>query len=343
MLKNGKNTFESSAFQKSWAVHTEFFGPILEPAFADNYRAKVDLTAALNLISDRKVKAGIQKLEHIKKHCITDADKAAWFFCMGLAFEIAGNIEGMVDSYTQACTFCNSFYFPYLKIAKAAHQDAVFAVSEKNYRHAIRCLENGPADEKNRQILASVYANLASCLTMMRRYEDAVTAITASKRTLSVFPQRAASEAVLYAAMEQPKSVSACLSLLQEQAPALFESTKQMTEKVLSGSHPQFSPIKCDPTQIDVFWRWFLENESLFYRQLTAEAYDSFFTLLDLHLSPVFPYMNRTLKFGVTPMQDRFKIEMADFFAVALQCGYEELLAARPKMLEEHWQFEITR
>ena len=53
--KLARKSFESAKFQQSWQVHYQAFGPILEPAFVENYQAKIHLTAALNFISNRNL------------------------------------------------------------------------------------------------------------------------------------------------------------------------------------------------------------------------------------------------------------------------------------------------
>ena len=47
-------------FQKSWDTHMEAFGPILGPAFMQNFEARVHLTAALNSLSKGKQKLFLQ-------------------------------------------------------------------------------------------------------------------------------------------------------------------------------------------------------------------------------------------------------------------------------------------
>ena len=107
--KLAKKTFESDMFQKSWQVHLQTFGPLLEPAFTDSYQARVHLTAALNLISRQDLKGGLEKLKELQKYVETDADKTAWLFFMGLVFDMAGVKEAMLDFYQQAAEFGHSF------------------------------------------------------------------------------------------------------------------------------------------------------------------------------------------------------------------------------------------
>lgn len=57
--------FEGAAFAlwQSWETHRQAFGPILEPAFDENQEARVLLIDALNHISRREVKQGMELLK----------------------------------------------------------------------------------------------------------------------------------------------------------------------------------------------------------------------------------------------------------------------------------------
>ena len=43
--KFARKSFESASFQKNWQIHMQAFGPILEPAFSENFQ---DLKKYLN-------------------------------------------------------------------------------------------------------------------------------------------------------------------------------------------------------------------------------------------------------------------------------------------------------
>ncbi len=79
--------------------------------------------------------------------CETDADKAAWSFCMGLVFESLGQTEFMIESYYEASIYAPDFYLPYLKVARELYNDSMLETVEENYREAIRCLEKAEIDE----------------------------------------------------------------------------------------------------------------------------------------------------------------------------------------------------
>ena len=59
--------FESAEFalRQSWEVHRQAFGPILEPAFQENPQVRILLINALNHISRREVKRGMELLKEM--------------------------------------------------------------------------------------------------------------------------------------------------------------------------------------------------------------------------------------------------------------------------------------
>ena len=91
--------FEGAAFAlwQSWETHRQAFGPILEPAFEENQEARVLLIDALNHISRREVKRGMELLKKLAPFCAYDEDRAAWAFFTGLCFEMAGAREQMLQ------------------------------------------------------------------------------------------------------------------------------------------------------------------------------------------------------------------------------------------------------
>jgi hypothetical protein len=85
MNEQERNEFAESAkmaLAQSWEAHRQAFGPILEPAFKDRPPLRIPLTAALNHISRKEIKKGIEILESLKEHCTCDEDHAAWTFCV---------------------------------------------------------------------------------------------------------------------------------------------------------------------------------------------------------------------------------------------------------------------
>ncbi len=186
--KMAKAAFEKDAVFQSWEVHRQAFGPILEPAFVENYPARIHLTAALNRYKDGDIKGGMKKLQQVEKLCETDADWAALLFCVGLGAELSGNKEIMLLQYQRAGALGHNFYLPYLKCAKEFLEGSLFEAAEKAFLRAIECLKQTEMNDQNKVILASAYTNYGSCLTMMHRFEEAEQAFDTSIELLAVQP-----------------------------------------------------------------------------------------------------------------------------------------------------------
>ena len=238
-MENPPIDFETAAFalRRSWEIHRQAFGPILEPAFVENQQVRILLINALNHISNRDVKRGMELLKEIHPHCIYDEDKAAWTFFVGLCFEMGGAREQMLQWYENAAKFGHRFYLPYMKLAKAAHAQAQFQKAADYYKTAIDCLLEMSENDQDQVILGSAYTNLTSCLTMLHQYTDAEKAwMTAQKYPLQ--PGADATAAILYAAMQNAEKTAAHIQQLKEKLPEWVAQTVEMTRQILDGTHP---------------------------------------------------------------------------------------------------------
>lgn len=240
-MPNPPIDFESAQFalRQSWEAHRQAFGPILEPAFAENPQVRILLINALNHISRRDIQRGLELLKELHPHCIYEEDKAAWAFFVGLCFEMAGARKQMLEWYEKAGEIGHRFYLPYLKLAKAAHTDAEFQKAKGYYQTAIDCLLEMPEKDKDEVILGSAYTNLTSCLTMLHQYPEAETAWNTA-RQYPAQPGADATGAILYAAMGNTKKTAQYLQQLKETAPTLLPQACQMTQEILNGTHPSF-------------------------------------------------------------------------------------------------------
>lgn len=229
-----------SALQHNWEVHRQAFGPILEPAFQENPQVRLLVIRALNHISRREVKQGMEVLKEIQQYCIYEEDKAAWAFFVGLCFEMGGATKQSLEWYEKAGQIGHSFYLPYLKLAKAAHGSAQFEQAKGYYETAIACLLEMPEAEKDEEILGAAYTNLTSCLTMLHRYPEAERAWQTAQR-YPAQPGADATGAILYAAMGDRNKTEHYICCLREHYPAWVLQTQQMTQQILDGTHPAFA------------------------------------------------------------------------------------------------------
>lgn len=240
-MEHFEQDYETAEFalRQSWETHRQAFGPILEPAFVENPQVRVPLIAALNHISRREVKQGMEILKQIKEFCIYDEDKAAWTFFVGLCYELGGAKKQALQWYDDAAKYGHRFYLPYLKLAKAAIQEKQYETARIYYEIGIDCLMEMPETEQDPALLGSAYTNLASSLTMLHRYPEAEKAWETAMR-YPTQPRAPAVAAVLYAATGDWKTAKAYMEKLEKADPAFAQQIWQAIQKIFDGTHPDF-------------------------------------------------------------------------------------------------------
>lgn len=340
--KLAEKSFSSPEIKKSWAVHMQAFGPILKPAFAEDYQARVHLCAALNHISSKNLPQALLKLNGLQKRLETDADKAAFLFCMGLFCETAGKTEEMVALYSQCNSFGHRFYLPYLKVAKFHLDCCNYDEAEENYRAAIGCFTATGPDSQERLILGSAYANLSSCLIMMHRLEEAESALTTSRSLYPDAPGRAAPEAALHALRGDQESVDACLKILKDHAPAAYEAIKKSTDKILAGTDPLFFSLPVEDGSITAFWDWFSRNSAALLGNLDRQEYESAMTQIADRLLDAFPFLEEAPYVAFGKNDVGYVVQLKDMYAVSVINAYEKLLLACPDAVKANWQFDVV-
>ena len=341
--KLARKAFESGEIQKSWKVHMQAFGPILEPAFADDHQARIDLTAALNKISRRDLKGGVEKLQHLQGKCVSDADRAAWLFFMGVCYEMAGAKQQMLSFYQQANALGHKLYLPYLKVAKTAQADMVLEVVEANYRSAIACLKAAAPSPQNQMILASAHTNLAGCLTMMHRLPEAFAELEVSAQLAPALPGRSGTAAIAHAAAGDIARAGEALVRLQEEAPQMYPQVQASVEKLLAKTHPHFFPQPMEEAEISAFWAWFLGQKALLEEKIAHGDFDGANKLLHSRMAPLFAFSDKAVELALEKKGDTVRLSMADFFSVGLSHGYQQLLDACPEEAKRNWEFAVVR
>lgn len=340
--KLAKNAFDSAPFQKSWSVHMQAFGPILEPAFVEDYQSRVHLVAALNDISNRKIAQGFSKLKELQDACVTDADRAAFLFFMGVCNEMDGNREQMLSFYTHANEYGHRFYLPYLKVAKFWLDGRLYDRAEENFRSAINCFSVDELDGRDRLILASAYANLASCLLMMHRYDEAEEAISASRSLYPNMPGRVATEAAFYAVRGDVTKVEASLAALKVHVPNVYDAVKKSTDKILAHTDPLFFAVPVDEEKITEFWNWFAGYEAELAEKLEREECESARRTVSFQLLSTFPFLEEPPYVSLEQTETGYVLELKDMFAIGIIDAYERLLQACPEDIRSRWQFVVV-
>ena len=340
--KMARKAFEKPDVRKSWDVHMRAFGPILEPAFANNLQARIHLTAALNHISNRNLAQALLKLKALQKAVANEADRAALLFCFGLYSEVAGSQEQMLAYYSYANQCGHRFYLPYLKVAKFYLSGRMCREAEEHFRKAIDCFNAEGLSDADKIVLGSVYTNLASCLTMEHRYDEAETALKNSRILCPDAPGRAAAEAVLHAIRGEEALVEECLAILKAQGEEVWAAVKKNTDGILAGTDPMFFEVSVDEEKIAAFWQWFAGYEEDMKTLLDKEKYDEGLTPVAKQLLEAFPFLEKIPNVGLGMNKQGYVVELKDYYAVAVAAAYEKLLAACPEEIRECWQFAIA-
>ena len=337
--KKAQKLLNNPQFQQNWATHMKSFGPILEDAFAEDAQARVNLCSALTHITGKNLPQALIKLNGLQKSLVTDADKTAFFFAMGLFCEYAGKFEEMAGFYSQANELGHGCYLPYLKAAKFNMDSFTYDVAEKYYRAAIRCLN--PADNQEKLLLGNAHMNLASCLLMMHRPEEAAQALTASRNFAPMAPGRAAPEALLHAIRGEKAELLASLTTLKEMAPFAYDSIKKSTDKILAGTEPQFFPLPVSEERIAAFWNWFEAAEADLKSRLDKQDYTNVMTAVGDHLLEAFPFLEQRPYTAIGKSEQGYVIQLKDRHATAIIDAYQRLTAACPEDLKGRWFFHV--
>ena len=339
--KKAQKLLSDPKFQKDWASHMKSFGPILRDAFAEDAASRVALCAALTTITAKKQPQALLKLNSLQKALVTDADKAAFFFAMGLFCEYAGKFDEMAALYNQANDLRHGFYLPYLKAGKYALDIRDYGVAEKNYRAALRCFPAVPSD-KEKQLLASAHTNLASCLLMMHRPEEAEAALETSRKLMPLFPGRHAPEAILYALRGQTAQMLSALDSLKTMAPFAYDAIKKSCDKILSREEPQFFAVPVESEKIAAFWGWFDGRETELRRQADKQEYEAVMRSVGEQLLEAFPFLEQRPTVALGKNDKGYVIQLKDMYALGVADAYARLAAACPENIKERWLFDIV-
>ena len=338
--KMARKTFESKAIQQSWQIHYQAFEPILAPAFVDDYQAKIHLTAALSHISNRNLDKGMAKLKEVQKHVQTDEDKAAYLFFMGLYCEMAGNLPQMAEMYDYANEYGHSFYWPYVKAAKFHQQYVEYDIALEWYEAAIHCFDSKQLTPQEQLILASVYTNRASCLTMMHQYDQAMQSLEAAHGFGVKVPDCEAVEAVLFAALGEKEKAES--NLAQLAGSPVYEPTQKTVESILDKTNPAFFPVETDSAKIEAFWSWFGEYGPTLAELLDNQQYEEGMTPVAEKLLEAFPFMEEPPLAALGKNEKGYVIELHDMYFMAVKDAFEKLVADCPEEIGDIWQFVIV-
>lgn len=339
-----RKAFSAPQFQQSWQAHVQAFGPILLPAYADCYTAKVHLTNILNKISRGDVDGAKAVMETLTRSCGCDTpeEKALLCFLEGLCCEVTGNRMGMFSKYDRAGDYGHRFYLLHLKNGKFALESGELDIALAEYTKALPLLRELPEGPARAKLLGSALTNTASCLTYMHRYADAEAALAEARATGPVSRIETV-EAVLYAATGKETEMEACLAALTGDPE--YDHICALVRSILEGRDPHFTVQPVDENAVSSFWHWFAENEEsllALYNQQDEELPEEFILQLDAHMEPCFPFEHAPLEIAGHKEADPPELSIfTDGYHRSLKEGCGVLFAACPADIAARWEFTV--
>ena len=341
-----------NALQESWRVHSRMFREIMEPAFVGDDAARIELVAALNMISRGDCAKAIKKLGGMKHYCKCDADDLALAFFLGLACERACDYDDAIVFWSEAAEYEPDFYLLYHMMAQVQQRKKAFEPAANNYAAALKCLENEEKVDEipavpRKALLAGIYGNMGVCLIQMGKYADAEWALYESEKYVHDQEKQYITWASLYAVTDRAAMAKEKMAQLREKNPELESQAALMIAELLAGKNPRFrvQEGELEKAHYGEFWSWFEANAQRLFTMLMEEDPDSVVNEIYEKLNTVFPFMEEPVEFGVYP-DEEFKtvhIDFCDNYIATLTAGLERLVEKAPEQLKEKWIFGIIR
>ena len=339
-----------NALEDSWRVHSHMFREIMEPAFVGDDEARIELVAALNLISRGESPKAIKKLGGMKHYCKNEDDELALLFFLGLACERAGAYDDAVFFWSEAVEYEPDFYLLYHMLAQIQQRKEAYEPAVNNYMAALKCLENEEkVDEipavSRRDLLAAIYGNLASCLINIGNYDDAEWALYESEKYVPEQEKQYITWAALYAVTDRAAMAKEKMAQLKEKKPELESQASFKIAELLAGKNPRFKVQEDELKKADYegFWTWFEENSESLFNVLKNGAPNAAVNEIYVRLDSVFPFMKVPVEFGIHPDEsfEHIFIDFCDNYIATLRAGLERLVEKTPEGLKEKWSFGI--
>ncbi len=320
------------------------FGQIMEPAFVGDAAARFELVAALNFISRGEVFRGMSKLNKLFAFCSTDDDFAAWYFFMGTCCEKLGFSQRAIVMFTESAKYEPEFYMVYLLLAKCLHEQKHYEPALGAYSHALECFKNKPQTDtlpavREEPLIGSLHGNMATCLVMMRRYDDAEYELYEAEGFGYSPPLMNLTWAILYAATDRKQLARDKMSVLRDTLPEIEARSVLSVEEILAGKSPRFNLQKLEPEKLDEFWRWFESRQDKMLGGFQGAFGENPFNELNTKLKELFDCKSEQVLFALSRDAGKPCISFFDNYNLTFEIWLERLVDRAPKSVKEKWSF----
>lgn len=333
-------------FEDSWYIHCRMFGDILQPAFKDDIASRMELAAALNFISRGELGKGVRKLGRLFKFCRTDADFAAVYFFMGACYERLGMSLDAGMYFAESAKRKPDFYMVYLMLAKCLHGEKRYEAALGAYIHTLDMIEQSPKKYevpavKEEPLLGSIHGNMANCLVMMRRYNEAEYELYETARYNYEPAMINLTWAALYAATDRKQLARERMSRLRSELPELEAATVLMIQEMLEQKNPRFYLKPVEPKRLTEFWAWFEQNERTLRRPAPGDDTSRVFGKLQERLCGMFDCNGSAEqpRFEISLEGAKTALSFFDNYNLTFEIWLGRLVDMSPKSLRGNWSF----
>lgn len=339
-----KRTRVGEAFDNAWGLHSRMFGQIMDPAFTGDNAARLELVAALNLLSRGEMIRGMKKLDGLFKFCKTDEDFAAWYFFMGVCYEKTGMRDRAAVLLSESAKREPDFYMVYLLLAKCLHEEKHYESALAGYMRALECAEDIPQrDEipavRTEPLLGSIHGNMAACLVMMRHYDEAEYELYEAQSYGYTPPLLNLSWAMLYAATDRKQLAREKMAVLRRELPEVEARYTLTVEEILMRKNPRFALQKPELSKLSGFWDWFAEAEGRLYDAFKLGVGYPGFKPLEIKLREIFGHNGETVAFSLSRDGAKTCISFFDNYNLTYEIWLEKLIDLAPRSIRERWSF----
>ncbi len=334
----------SDGFDRAWSTHSRMFGDIMEPAFAQDKASRLELVSALNLMSEGKHATGARKLERLFDACRNDEDLAATNFFMGVCCEKMGLIDMATVYYGESAKREPEFYMVYLLLAKCLHSRHHYEAAANVYLKTLdEILSRPKKDEvpavRAEPLLGSVHGNLASCLIMMRCYDDAEFELYEAQRYDYAPPQLLITWATLYAATGRRVQAAEKMSELRKISPELEASSALSIMEIIEQKNSHFAPHAIDGEKLSRFWDWFCENAEKLKELAFGVPSSALMKEVYEHVSAIFDAIVEKPGFEFGRDGAKARMSFFDNYNLTLELWLSRLVDSAPRSLRGDWSF----
>ncbi len=294
------NNFEKSHEEKykKWReIHGKAFGKVFLSAFEDNPDMQRELTNVLILVSQREFMKAEPILNALLEGCVSDFDKEAMCYFVGLNYEFMGNIPKMNEYFERlnkkVIFSFPSLFFPYYRTAKFAQRDSECRKALHFYEKALSLFSNTTPKGDDAETVSMIIYEMATVYLYCHEYELCEKYLDYSEKFSSRLNQhREYVRAILFAIKGMRKESEETLSPLP---PILSQNGKHVIEEIFAKKHLHYCEVKQNRLSFVEFYKFVVAEKENIESCLEKNNGKEMEEKISEMLTKTFPFAKRKL------------------------------------------------